>query len=72
VLVEGGSALAASLLQQDLVDRIDWFRSAAIIGGDGLAAAGSLEVWRLAEARRFVRVETETVGPDVLETYRRS
>jgi diaminohydroxyphosphoribosylaminopyrimidine deaminase/5-amino-6-(5-phosphoribosylamino)uracil reductase len=72
LLVEGGSALAASLLRQDLVDRIYWFRSAAIIGGDGLAATGSLEVERLADAKHFTRVETETIGADVLETYRRS
>jgi diaminohydroxyphosphoribosylaminopyrimidine deaminase/5-amino-6-(5-phosphoribosylamino)uracil reductase len=72
LLVEGGSMLAASLLQQDLVDRIDWFRSAAIIGGDGLAAAGPLRVERLVDSKRFVRIDTEIVGADVLETYRRS
>ncbi len=72
LLVEGGSALAASLLEQDLVDRIYWFRSAAIVGGDGLAAAGSLEVERLADVKRFERVDVETLGADVLETYRRS
>jgi diaminohydroxyphosphoribosylaminopyrimidine deaminase/5-amino-6-(5-phosphoribosylamino)uracil reductase len=72
VLAEGGSTLAASLLQQDLVDRIEWFRSTAIIGGDGLAAAGPLRVERLLDAKRFVRIDTEIVGADVLETYRRS
>jgi diaminohydroxyphosphoribosylaminopyrimidine deaminase/5-amino-6-(5-phosphoribosylamino)uracil reductase len=72
LLVEGGSALAASLLQQGLVDRIYWFRSAAIIGGDGLAAASSLEVERLTDAKRFARIETEAVGADLLEIYRRS
>jgi len=71
LLVEGGSALAASLLQRDLVDRVYWFRSAAIIGGDGLAAAASLDVARLADAKQFVRVDVETIGADVLETYRR-
>jgi diaminohydroxyphosphoribosylaminopyrimidine deaminase/5-amino-6-(5-phosphoribosylamino)uracil reductase len=71
LLVEGGSAVAASLLQQDLVDRIYWFRSTAIIGGDGLAAAGSLAVEQLVDAKRFARVETEMIGADVLETYRR-
>jgi diaminohydroxyphosphoribosylaminopyrimidine deaminase/5-amino-6-(5-phosphoribosylamino)uracil reductase len=71
VLVEGGSALAASLLQHDLVDRVYWFRSAAIIGGDGLAAAGSVGVEGLAEVKRFERVDVEMLGVDVLETYRR-
>jgi diaminohydroxyphosphoribosylaminopyrimidine deaminase/5-amino-6-(5-phosphoribosylamino)uracil reductase len=71
LLVEGGSALAASLLQQHLVDRVYWFRSAAVIGGDGLAAVGALAVGRLTDAKRFARVEMETIGADVLETYRR-
>jgi diaminohydroxyphosphoribosylaminopyrimidine deaminase/5-amino-6-(5-phosphoribosylamino)uracil reductase len=71
LLVEGGSALSASLLQQDRVDRIYWFRSAAVIGGDGLAAAAAFGVERLSDAKRFIRVDTETFGADVLETYRR-
>jgi diaminohydroxyphosphoribosylaminopyrimidine deaminase/5-amino-6-(5-phosphoribosylamino)uracil reductase len=72
LLVEGGSALAASLLREDLVDRLYWFRAAAIIGGDGIAAAAALGLAQLADAKRFARVDTETVGADVLETYRRS
>lgn len=71
LLAEGGSTLAADLLQQDLVDRIYWFRSAAIIGGDGLAAAGPLGVERLADVKGFARVDTENVGADGLETFRR-
>jgi diaminohydroxyphosphoribosylaminopyrimidine deaminase/5-amino-6-(5-phosphoribosylamino)uracil reductase len=71
LLVEGGSALSAGLLQQDLVDRIYWFRSAAVIGGDGLAAAASLGVEKLGDAKRFARIDAETVDADVLETYRR-
>ncbi len=72
LLVEGGSALSASLLQQDLVDRIYWFRSASVIGGDGLAAAASLGVEQLADAKLFARDDIETVGEGVLEIYRRS
>jgi diaminohydroxyphosphoribosylaminopyrimidine deaminase/5-amino-6-(5-phosphoribosylamino)uracil reductase len=71
LLVEGGSTVAASLFEENLVDRVYWFRSAAVIGGDGLPAAAALGVDRLADARLFVRVDTETVGADVLETYRR-
>jgi diaminohydroxyphosphoribosylaminopyrimidine deaminase / 5-amino-6-(5-phosphoribosylamino)uracil reductase len=72
ILAEGGSALAASLLQQDLVDRLYWFRSASVIGGDGLAAAASLGIERLFDAKLFARLETETLGADMLESYRRS
>jgi diaminohydroxyphosphoribosylaminopyrimidine deaminase/5-amino-6-(5-phosphoribosylamino)uracil reductase len=72
LLVEGGSTLSASLLRENWVDRVYWFRSAVVIGGDGLAAAATLGVERLSDAKRFIRVDTETLGPDVLETYRRS
>jgi diaminohydroxyphosphoribosylaminopyrimidine deaminase / 5-amino-6-(5-phosphoribosylamino)uracil reductase len=72
VLAEGGSALAASLLREHLVDRVYWFRAAAIIGGDGVPAAQALGVERLADARMFSRVDMETLGADVLETYRRA
>jgi diaminohydroxyphosphoribosylaminopyrimidine deaminase/5-amino-6-(5-phosphoribosylamino)uracil reductase len=71
LLVEGGSALAASLLRENLVDRLYWFRAPTVIGGDGLAAAAALGLTRLVDAKRFVRVGAETVGADVLETYRR-
>lgn len=71
LLVEGGSAVAASFLRQDLIDRIYWFRSAAVIGGDGLPAAAALGIDRLADAKRFERVAVETLDADILETYRR-
>jgi diaminohydroxyphosphoribosylaminopyrimidine deaminase / 5-amino-6-(5-phosphoribosylamino)uracil reductase len=72
LLVEGGGALSASLLRQDLVDRIYWFRSASVIGGDGLAAVAALGIERLFDAKLFARLETETLGADMLESYRRS
>ncbi len=71
LLIEGGSVLFASLLREDLIDRIYWFRSASIIGGDGFPAAALLGIERPADAKQFVRVDTEAVGADVLETYRR-
>jgi diaminohydroxyphosphoribosylaminopyrimidine deaminase/5-amino-6-(5-phosphoribosylamino)uracil reductase len=71
VLAEGGSALAASLLRADLVDRVCWFRAASVIGGDGLPAAQPFGVERLVDAKRFERVDVEALGVDALETYRR-
>ncbi len=72
VLVEGGATLAAALVRADLVDRIAWFRAPSLIGGDGLAALGALGVRRPGEARRFVRMAVESIGDDVLETFRRT
>jgi diaminohydroxyphosphoribosylaminopyrimidine deaminase/5-amino-6-(5-phosphoribosylamino)uracil reductase len=72
VLAEGGSHLSAALLQARLVDRIAWFRSAALIGGDGLPATQAFGVDGLDHMPRFVPTGRIPVGDDVLETYRRS
>jgi diaminohydroxyphosphoribosylaminopyrimidine deaminase/5-amino-6-(5-phosphoribosylamino)uracil reductase len=71
LLVEGGSALAASLLREDLADLLYWFRSPTVIGGDGLAAAAALGIERLRDVKRFARIDAEVFDADVLETYRR-
>ncbi len=70
VVVEGGAALAASLLKLGLVDRLLWYRAPSIMG-EGLSAVASLGVAGLGELPHFVREETIRLGEDVLETYRR-
>ncbi|HLY55402.1 MAG TPA: bifunctional diaminohydroxyphosphoribosylaminopyrimidine deaminase/5-amino-6-(5-phosphoribosylamino)uracil reductase RibD [Stellaceae bacterium] len=69
LLVEGGATLAASLLRHRLVDRIAWFRSPGIIGGDGRASVEAFGVERLAEQVRGTRLSVRRVGEDVLETW---
>jgi len=69
VLVEGGATLAASLLRARLVDRVEWFRAARVIGGDGIAAVAGFGVDRLAEAADFERVAVRRAGADVAESY---
>ncbi len=68
VLVEGGGTLAASFLRDGLVDRIAWFRSSSIIGGDGRPAVADLGLALLEAAPAFNRVAVERLGEDVLET----
>ena len=71
VLVEGGSALSAALMRADLVDRIAWFRAGGVMGDDGTPVVAAYGVDRLSDMRRFTLASQETVGEDVLETYRR-
>ena len=71
VLVEGGGVLGAALLAEGLIDRIHWFRADMVIGGDGRPVLGVLGSTTLAEAPRFRRIATESVGDDALETYAR-
>ncbi|MHA1599955.1 MAG: bifunctional diaminohydroxyphosphoribosylaminopyrimidine deaminase/5-amino-6-(5-phosphoribosylamino)uracil reductase RibD [Alphaproteobacteria bacterium] len=69
VLVEGGGAVAAGLLRLGLVDRLAWFRSPRVIGGDGLPAIAGFGLVELAEAPAFVLTDLMNVGNDMLETY---
>jgi diaminohydroxyphosphoribosylaminopyrimidine deaminase / 5-amino-6-(5-phosphoribosylamino)uracil reductase len=68
ILVEGGATLAASLLRHRLVDRLAWFRSPTLIGGDGLAAVKPFGVDSLAAQARGTRLSLMRLGEDVLET----
>ena len=72
IMVEGGATLAAGLFRAGLVDRLAWFRSAGIIGGDGLAGIKAFGVDRLAQQPRFERMEITRLGEDILEILQRA
>ena len=71
VFCEGGSALAASLIEADLVDRLVTFTAGLAIGAEGLPAVGALGLSRLDAARRFTLHDTQVVGPDTMTTWTR-
>ena len=72
VFCEGGSALAASLLAEDLVDEMVGFTAGMAIGAEGLPGIGALGLDRLAEAPRFDLVETRDVGGDAMLRWTRA
>jgi len=72
VLIEGGATLAAAFIRADLVDRIAWFRSAGLIGGDGIAAIDGFGVEELSAMARFRRVAAKPLGVDLLELLERT
>ena len=71
LLVEGGARLGASLMQQRLVDRLEWFRAPRLIGGDGLPALVGFGVDLLEDTANFTRIAVRRAGDDVMESYRR-
>lgn len=71
VLVEGGAAMAGALLGAGLVDRLEWFRAASLIGGDGLPAVAGFGVDALSATARFERTAVRRAGADLAESYRR-
>lgn len=72
LLIEGGTATAASFLRADLVDRVMIY-TAPIILGAGLAAVGDVGLASLADAHgRWERTDGAVLGSDRLDVYERS
>lgn len=72
VLVEGGAALAASLLAGDLVDRLYLFLAPKVLGAGRLSIDG-IGMKELDEALTFANHEWEPAGEDMLfRGYRRN
>ena len=72
IFCEGGSALAASLLEARLVDELVCFSAGLSIGAEGLPAVGALGLDRLTAAPRFTLLRSSQVGPDVLQVWGRA
>ena len=72
VFCEGGGALAASLLQADLVDELVGMTAGVVIGAEGLPSLGALGLAKLGEAPRFRLRESHPVGGDVCHVWERA
>ena len=72
IFCEGGGALAASLLAAGLVDELVGFTAGVALGAEGRPSLGALGVDRLADAPRFVLVETRPIGGDVMHRWVRA
>jgi diaminohydroxyphosphoribosylaminopyrimidine deaminase/5-amino-6-(5-phosphoribosylamino)uracil reductase len=69
ILSEGGSTLAAALIKAGLVDDLALFSGAALIGAEGHAALGSLQLTALAGAPRPTLSETQILGADLYSLW---
>ncbi len=69
VLVEGGARLASSLVRARLVDRVEWFRSSTIMGGDAYPAIAALGVERVDDAPKMSLTHQLALGSDTLSSY---
>ncbi len=69
---EGGGGLAASLLAEGLVDELVGFTAGLALGAEGWPSLAAMGLSLLAEAPRFMLVETRAVGGDVMHRWRRA
>lgn len=72
VFCEGGSALAASMIEADLVDRLVGFTAGLTIGAEGLPNVGALGLGKLADAARFDLLSVRPVGGDICHEWARA
>ncbi len=69
VLVEGGSKIAASFIEEQIIDELYLLRSPRIIGGDGISFTGALGIDQLIKTPKFKIHERRTLTPDVIEVW---
>lgn len=71
IFCEGGSALAASLIEADLVDELVGMTAGVAIGAEGLPSVGALGLSHLAQAPRYDLLRCTPIAGDVLHVWRR-
>lgn len=70
LLVEGGAAVHARFLEEELVDEVAVLVAPKILGADGLPLTRGAGPARMSEALRLQGVQVERLGDDVLVTGR--
>ena len=71
VFCEGGGALAASLIEADLVDQLVGFTAGLVIGAEGLPGIGAMGLSKLDGAPRYQLLSSDAIGPDVMHRWTR-
>ena len=69
LLIEGGGIIASAFLKLGLIDEVFWYRSAKIIGNEGLPAIAGMGIERLQDAINMKTHYVERVGDDFVEQY---
>ena len=69
VFCEGGGVLAGSLLRAGLVDQLIGYTAGVVIGADGRAGAGAMDLPALSQAPRFRLIETRAIGGDLFHRW---
>ena len=67
ILVEGGGRISASLLSNNLVDNIYWFKASKFIGQEGISAIEKLGIHNMKSIKKFnlskvIKLEDDTLN----------
>jgi diaminohydroxyphosphoribosylaminopyrimidine deaminase/5-amino-6-(5-phosphoribosylamino)uracil reductase len=66
LIIEGGSTIAAAALKKRLVDKVFFFISPMILGGDALPSIAPLGIKTLGKGFKLREVTTKRLGRDIL------
>lgn len=66
LLVEGGSKVASSFIKNGLVDKVMFFYSPKIVGGDGKSMIGQLGVREIKDSFRLKDIIINTLGNELM------
>lgn len=66
VLVEGGSMVGACFLREGLVDKVVFFYSPKIVGGDGMSMIGDLGKESIKEAINIKNIRVRRLGDEII------
>lgn len=67
ILIEGGASINASVLEENLVDKIQWFIAPKIIGGKSAPGpVGGIGVTDVNNAKIFEDISMGSIGEDIL------
>ncbi len=69
LLVEGGNSIATRFLQENLIDKLIWIRSAGIVGNDGIAAIGDLKLDQISMTKKFSKIAVKELEDDIVTIY---
>ncbi|MGB0635521.1 MAG: RibD family protein, partial [Paracoccaceae bacterium] len=69
ILCEGGGKVAATLIKQDLIDRIIGFTGGKIFGSLGFPSIGTLGLKKINDMPCLKCINAEKLGNDVLHTW---
>lgn len=70
LLVEGGGKVSATLLSNNLVDRIFLYRSGKILGDTSISSVSGLDLNKISLNEKFQRIDARQLDDDVFEEWR--
>ena len=71
ILVEGGAKFATSLLNENLIDEIAWFKASKIMGNKGIDAISDLNINSIKHLKKFKLIKNKAIDNDQLSVYRK-